>query len=72
MHRSSRLTIETGAQDGDDSTRAGAVMSGRRPAIKGDIWHGNGRGCGHVCGSALKRDPAQGSITELISLYKSA
>ncbi|MDQ2878925.1 MAG: folate-binding protein [Pseudomonadota bacterium] len=28
----------------------GAVMSGRRPAIKGDNWHGDGRGCGHVSG----------------------
>ena len=25
-------------------------MSGRRPAIKGDVWFGNGRGRGHVSG----------------------
>jgi hypothetical protein len=32
------------------TTLKGAVMSGRRPAIKGDIWSGDGLGCGHVSG----------------------
>lgn len=31
-------------------TAAGAVMSGRRPAIKGDFGLVDGHGCGHVSG----------------------